>query len=144
MVIRAGLNEMDQIVRLALLLWPSHTREDLAQEMAAILADEQSRIFIKYLDNEAIGFAQCQLRHDYVEGSKSSPVAFLEGIFVLEAYRHQGYARELLHACESWARDLACTEFASDCELSNLASFDFHMASGFSEVNRIICFIKPL
>ena len=51
-----------------------------------------------------VGFAQCGLRRDYVEGTESSPVGYLEGIFVKESYRSKGCAKELLLACESWAK----------------------------------------
>ena len=33
---------------------------------------------------------------------------------------------------------------ASDCELSNEGSLRFHLATGFQEAGRIICFIKQL
>ena len=91
-----------------------------------------------------MGFAQCQLRHDYVEGTDSSPVGYLEGIYVASAYRHRGIAGVLLNACEVWAREKGCTEFASDCELNNLESLAFHKKLGFTEANRIICFTKKL
>jgi len=48
------------------------------------------------------------------------------------------------NACEIWSKEIGCKEFASDCELENLASFKFHMAMGFEEANRIICFRKML
>ena len=32
----------------------------------------------------------------------------------------------------------------ADCELDNIDSFRFHMALGFEEANRIICFRKDL
>ena len=89
-----------------------------------------------------VGFAQCQLRHDYVEGTETTPVGYLEGIFVMEGHRRRGYAKELLNACESWAKEKGCTEFASDCELENADSFRFHMAMDFAEANRII-WISP-
>lgn len=91
-----------------------------------------------------MGFAQCQLRYDYVEGSETSPVGYLEGIFVKSEYRNKGYAKELLAECELWAKDNGCREFASDCEINNKNSFQFHKAMNFIEVNRIICFIKKL
>ena len=90
------------------------------------------------------GFAQCQLRYDYVEGTETSPVGYLEGVFVDPAYRKQGHGRALVAACEDWARKQGCREFASDCELSNTQSLAFHLASGFREAGRIICFTKPL
>ena len=88
--------------------------------------------------------AQCQLRHDYVEGTESSPVGYLEGIFVSDAFRHQGIAGRLLYSCEEWARTMGCREFASDCELTNEESRQFHLRMGFAEANRIICFTKSL
>ena len=93
---------------------------------------------------DTIAFAQCQLRYDYVEGTESSPVGYLEGIFVAEEYRKRGYAADLLAECEKWAGEKGCTEFASDCELDNEDSLKFHMALGFEEANRIICFKKGI
>ena len=91
-----------------------------------------------------VGAAVCSLRHDYVESCESSPVGYLEGISVKEAYRRQGIAKSLLEECEQWAREKGCREFASDCELTNTDSLRFHLSIGFHEANRIICFSKKL
>lgn len=45
---------------------------------------------------------------------------------------------------EDWARQQGCRELASDCELHNSDSLRFRLASGFTEANRIICFVKAL
>jgi len=79
-----------------------------------------------------------------VEGTDSSPVGYLEGIFVEEEFRKKGYAKELLASCERWAKEMGCTEFASDCELENTGSLAFHLRMGFMEANRVICFTKKL
>ena len=84
------------------------------------------------------------MRNDYVEGTENSPVGYLEGIFVCPEHRKKGYAKALLLHCEQWAKAMGCTEFASDCELDNLGSLRFHLAMGFREANRIICFQKRL
>lgn len=81
---------------------------------------------------------------DYVEGTATSPVGYLEGIFIKPEYRNKGLARELIKACEEWAKEKGCKEFASDCELHNEESRRFHMATGFDEANRIICFVKKI
>ena len=141
MIRKAVLSDLPALTDLALKLWPEHDREALAQELAAILNNEEAAIF---LVENAAGFAQCQLRHDYVEGTDSSPVGYLEGIYVEEDCRRRGLAKELLAACEAWARDRGCREFASDCELTNTQSLCFHLALGFEEANRIICFTKKL
>ena len=132
------------LAELAVQMWDSHTVDELEIEFIETLSDEQSAFFIKYVNNIPVGFAQCGLRTDYVEGTESSPVGYLEGIFVNEEYRKNGFAKELLCACEKWAKDKGCVEFASDCELDNITSFNFHMAMGFEEANRIICFKKNL
>ena len=101
-------------------------------------------VFMAWNDNTAIGFAQCGFRHDYVEGTETSPVGYLEGVFVEAAYRRQGIARELVKACQIFAKEQGCTEFASDCELDNVESLQFHLKMGFEEANRIICFTMKL
>jgi len=79
-----------------------------------------------------------------VEGTESSPVGYLEGIFVVEEERKKGVAKELLNACQDYVKQRGCIEFASDCELDNEESLNFHMKMGFEEANRIICFKKRL
>ncbi|MGE7693867.1 aminoglycoside 6'-N-acetyltransferase [Lysinibacillus sp. NPDC094177] len=129
---------------LALQLWPNHTLEEFSEEMAQLINAENAAIFLAYKDDKAIGFAQCQLRTDYVEGTHSSPVGYLEGLFVKEPYRQKGFAKQLVENCEQWAKRKGCREFASDCELQNLESLAVHLKLGFTEANRIICFTKEL
>ena len=129
---------------LACQLWPDHTVEEMHSEFADTIAKPDAVFFLAYADEIVVGFAQCQLRYDYVEGTDSSPVGYLEGIYVADEYRQQGFARELLSACEGWAKEKGCTEFASDCELEKTQSLEFHLNVGFEEANRIICFTKKL
>ncbi len=141
---KAHREDLSTLSLLATLLWEHHTTEELMMEFSHLINRKDAQFFLLYEGEEAAGFAQCQLRHDYVEGTASSPVGYLEGIFVKEAFRHRGYADKLLTACETWAAKQGCTEFAADCELDNTASRSFHLAAGFTEVNRIICFAKRL
>ena len=144
MVKAATPGESLALAEMAVQMWNSHTADALEAEFAETLHSSQSTFFIKYVNDTPVGFAQCGLRTDYVEGTESSPVGYLEGIFVKAEHRGHGYAKELLSACETWAKERGCTEFASDCELTNLGSLKFHMAMGFEEANRIICFTKRL
>ena len=144
MVREAGKGDEKALAELMLLLWPEHSEAELLAECEAFMEDENAGFFLKYEQGVPAGFAQCQLRHDYVEGTRTSPVGYLEGIFVREEYRRRGYGTELLRACEAWAAKRGCREFASDCELDNADSFRFHMAAGFLEANRVICFVKEL
>ncbi len=144
MIKKARIEDAGVLAELAIQMWADHIPEDLTEEFRQLAMNDDAVCFIKYVAGKPIAFAQCQLRCDYVEGTESSPVAYLEGVFVSEEYRKRGYAAQLLSECEKWAREKGCTEFASDCELNNMDSFRFHMSLGFEEVNRIICFRKDL
>lgn len=143
-ILQATAADAPRVAALAAKMWTSHTAAELSEEFETLMADGQGAVFLCCADGKAIGFAQCQLRQDYVEGTETSPVGYLEGIFVEEAYRHRGCAKMLLAECEQWARARGCREFASDCELENSQSLAFHLQMGFREVNRIICFTKKL
>lgn len=144
MIKRAKVEDAEILAALAIQMWTEHDSEDMAEEFRELVMNEEAVCFIKYEDEKPIGFAQCQLRYDYVEGIESSPVGYLEGILIVDRYRKKGYAAELLAECEKWAKEKGCTEFASDCELANEESLKFHMALGFEEANRIICFRKDI
>lgn len=144
MLRKATAADLPAVSTLAAALWPHHTVEEMAEDFSTTLSQEDAAVFLAFDGEAAVGFAQCSLRHDYVEGTQSSPVGYLEGIYVDEAHRRRGYARLLLSACEVWAKEQGCQEFASDCELHNEESLHFHLNVGFEEANRIICFAKKL
>lgn len=139
---RAG--DLEALAELTGLLWPDTDGDELRREMRELLGDGDCALFLAAEGDRVIGFAQCQLRYNYVEGTESSPVGYLEGIYVRADFRCRGTARALLRRCEEWAARRGCREFASDCELTNAASQAFHRKTGFTEANRIICFTKQL
>ena len=144
MILKAEVKDLHILAELACKLWPDNTVEEMCAEMGELLTKPDATFFLAYVEDAPIGFAQCQLRYDYVEGTDSSPVGYLEGIYVASEYRKHGIASALLSACEAWAKNKGCTEFASDCELENVQSLYFHLNVGFSEANRIICFTKKI
>ena len=100
--------------------------------------------FVAVVKGEVVGFAEASLRHDYVNGCKSSPVAFLEGIFVAPTIRRRGIARALCEAVEEWGRGAGCLEFASDTSPENEASQQLHLSLGFEETQRVVFYRKRL
>jgi len=90
-----------------------------------------------------VGFVELS-RRLYAEGCRTSPVAFLEGWYVLPEYRERGIGRALVAAAETWARHKGCDEFASDALADNAESQAAHQALGFEEVEVIRCFRKSL
>ena len=125
-------------------IWSEHSISDLERILAKYIGGKESTAFYKCIDGKYVGVALCCLRHDYVEGCSTSPVGYLEGIFVDKEYRNRGIAKELCRTCEKWAKRKGCSEFASDCALTNNESLAFHISIGFKEENRIICFKKEI
>ena len=144
MVKSAEVNDLGVLAGLAALLWQNHSAEDLFHEFSKIMSKGESHFLLMFDYYMRVGFALCQLGHVFVVVTETTPVGYLEGIFVKEGYRNKGYAKELLAECEAWAKRNGCHEFASDCEIDNIGSFRFHKAMNFAEVNRIICFTKRL
>jgi len=126
-------------------LWPHDTREQHLAEMAAFL-DEPQRFaqFVAYSAGQPVGFVEAAVRSDYVNGTRSSPVAFLEGIYVLPEARRRRVAASLVLAVAEWARSVGCVEFASDAALDNVVSHAVHRALGFAETERVVFFRKEL
>ena len=141
---KAEIQDLSTLAELSCKLWPHHTADEMLTGYRKGNANSEAAFFLAYAGETPIGFAQCQLRHDYVEGTSSSPVGYLEGIYVLPDHRHEGVAKQLLKECERWAKSKGCSEFASDCELTNTESLQFHLNVGFEEANRIICFTKQI
>ncbi len=127
-------------------LWPHCSREQHLAEMSSFLSHPERHVqFVAYSEPErAAGFVEAALRHDYVNGTSSSPVAFLEGIYVVPARRRQGVAAELVDAVATWAVAMGCCEFASDALLDNTLSHLVHKALGFRETERVVFFRKAI
>jgi len=128
------------------LLWPDCSREAHLAEMARMLENpDRYVLFVAYsIAHEAVGFIEASLRTEYVNGTRSSPVAFIEGVYVLPLARRSGIASRLLVEVENWARRMGCSELASDALLGNQISHAFHHSLGFEETERVVFFRKAL
>lgn len=72
--------DSEAIALLAVQMWASHTVEDLSNVFSSLMESDNNALFLLIINGTIEGFAQCGLRHDYVEGTNSSPVGYLEGI----------------------------------------------------------------
>ena len=128
-------------------LWPGETIEEheaaLAGGLAALQRDRAAFVAVVG-GSEVVGFAEATIRHDYVNGCDTSPVAFLEGVHVRPDHRHAGVARMLCRAVEEWGRATGCTELASDADIGIGDAHAFHAAIGFQETERVVFFRKPI
>lgn len=143
----AAAEHLQQWAELRIALWPWDTTEDHAEEAAELyLAGDPHRAAFVAHDRTGVmtGFAEASLRFDYVEGCETSPVAYLEGVYVRPEMRRGGIARALVAAVADWGRERGCTEFGSDALIDNVESHGFHTALGFAEAERIVHFRKLL
>lgn len=131
-----------ELMRMRRALWPDSTEDELDQ----LLAEPLSETLVLVADRWGAGlggFAEITLRK-FAEGCSSSPVAYLEGIWIDPDMRRMMIASELVKHGEAWAWKLGLTEFASDCEAHNEESRAFHLAAGFSEVQGSINFKRNI
>lgn len=127
-------------------LWPDCARQQQLEEMACFLADPDryAQFIVREQDGRGVGFAEASIRTDYVNGTASSPVAYLEGLYVRPEARGKGAARQLVQAVSEWALAHGCTELASDTQPENLVSQAVHVQLGFFETERAVFYSKLL
>ncbi|MCO6491932.1 MAG: GNAT family N-acetyltransferase [Phaeodactylibacter sp.] len=136
---------LPEFTSLTLELWPECSYGEEYRNAERLLRSPNDAVFLaRAPDGACIAFIQLSLRHDYVEGTDSSPVGYVEGIYVQPNYRRVGVARRLVQAGEAWCREHGCAEIASDAEIDNAGSQAFHEGIGFEEVNRVVCYRKRL
>ena len=127
-------------------LWADATADEHRGYMAIALAQPERFLQLMMYDDQRvpIGFIEGSIRADYVNGTETSPVGFVEGVYVLPAWRRRGVARRLYEAIGDWAKARGCRELASDALLENEPSQRAHSALGFRETERVVYFVKTL
>jgi len=126
-------------------LWPE-SRHDHRVEIEAYFAEPDDSVHCSVAegpDGGLVAFAEVGLRA-YAQKCSSSPVGYIEGIFVVPGHRRSGVGEALVRAGEEWARGRGCSEMASDRQLENEPSGAFHEAIGYQEAERIVCYTKSL
>src|SRR5438128_9846895 len=106
---RCTLEHVEPWARLRAALWPHYSvqyhRNDVVRTFLA--EDDRAVAFLcETNEGEVIGFAEATLRSDYVNGCKTSPVLFLEGIYALPGHRQKGVARLLCDAIAEWGKSV--------------------------------------
>lgn len=132
-------------LQLRMVLWPAQRADHLRKMQELCAQPGRYAQFLAYSSlGEPQGLIEVALRGDVVNGTDSSPVGFLERLYVDPAFRRQGIAAMLVQTAEQWVRKQGCTEMASDALLENTASHAMHRALGFEETERVVYFRKLL
>ncbi|MDX1341989.1 MAG: aminoglycoside 6'-N-acetyltransferase [Reinekea sp.] len=127
-------------------LWGHCSTEQHLSEMRQLL--DQPERFQQWMSTNdrgiADGFLEGSVRTEYVNGTQSSPVGYLEGIFVTKVARRCGIAKLLVDEALGWFSLMGCEEVASDTEIDNEVSQVVHKSLGFEETERVVYFRKRL
>ncbi|MGT2910491.1 GNAT family N-acetyltransferase [Streptococcus cameli] len=122
---------------LAATIWQTSSSELIEQFHSGEFLYE----FLYWEKDRAVAFISLSIRQDYVEGATQKPVAYLEGIGVLEVSQRRGIAGELVEFARKWTKEQGLTQLASNCDVSNTISQEVHQALGFQEVSRTVNYI---
>jgi len=138
--------DLDVLAGLRSQLWPDGAVAEHRADIEETYSGERTAVafLARSEDGTVIGFSEATLRNDYVNGCDTSPVVFLEGIYVEPGQRRSGAARALCAAIEEWGRELGCTELGSDALIDNLLGHELHKGLGFEERERVVCYRKLL
>ncbi|MGC4038873.1 MAG: GNAT family N-acetyltransferase [Chitinophagaceae bacterium] len=137
-------HNLGYFTNLVLELWPDCEFEEEYDYYKSLIQSEKEVCYLIRKDEIFIAFIHLALRSEYVEGADDLPVAYIEGIYVQPNYQKNGIAMQLVARAEDWAKQKGAKQIASDTSLTNIPAIAFHKKAGFTEAERIVCFIKDL
>jgi aminoglycoside 6'-N-acetyltransferase I len=141
---KLSIDNLKKLTELVLELWIDCEFNEEFENYKKIVGSENEICYLCKEQGNYIAFLHVSSRNDYVEGAKDLPIAYVEGIYVKPDYQKKGIAKKLINCGENWAKQKGYNQLASDTDITNSASIDFHKRIGFKEIERIVCFIKDL
>lgn len=136
MIVRkARKSDLRAVMKMARKMWPDVKTSDLRPDYLFYIAEEDERL---------IGFILLNIRRDYVAGSTTWPVGYIEGLYVEKEWRKKGVGRQLVQAAEEWCAGKGFKELGSDVDLHNKISQQFHSRAGFKKGKLIVPYIKKV
>lgn len=135
-------HQFDDWLRLRDAVYTGLDRAFHQHEMEIYSRDPDKTCLVACTDEGTVcGIVELSQRN-VVDGCLTSPVGYIEGIYVEPACRGQGMARLLIEHAVAWCRGRGCRELATDAELDDEAAQRFHRHMGFEETYRIVEFRK--
>lgn len=95
--------------------------------------------FLSDESNKMLGLVELSSRN-IADGCLSSPVAYLEGLYLKKEHRGRGLGKEAVRIILTWCKEKGFTELATDSELTNINAQQFFKAIGFQETYRVVEF----
>lgn len=133
---------IDLLTTMTLELWSDCIYQDELEAWELVKKSPDDYCALAKINAEYAGFIHVTIRNDYVEGSDSCNTPYLEAVYVRSNYRKINVASQLLSSAVKWIKQKGFTQLASDTELDNNISQEFHTKMGFREVLKLVCYIK--
>jgi aminoglycoside 6'-N-acetyltransferase I len=137
-------DNLEALIKLVLELWTDCSYDEEFENYNNIISSEKDICYLAKVQEKYVAFILLSIRTDYVEGATQMPVAYIEGIYVKSDYQKQGIAKKMIAIAEDWTKLKGLNQLASDTNISNYESINFHKKVGFEEVSRVVCFVKNL
>jgi GNAT superfamily N-acetyltransferase len=114
-----------------------HDTPELRKEIAKIIKNEDSEIFLSLVDNQVVGFAEVYLRNDKPNPARVAyKYGHLQSLLVSEVFRRKGVGEKLLEAAENWAKVRGATEMRLDIWEFPEGPLRFYEKTGYSTLRR--------
>jgi aminoglycoside 6'-N-acetyltransferase I len=120
-------------------LFPREAPDERRKEIAEILKRDSEAGFAARAGDAWIGFIELRER-SVGEGCETSPVGYIEALWVAPDLRRRGVARQLVGAALDWCRDRGLRELCSDTQIDNVVSQAVHRRFGFAETERLVTY----
>jgi aminoglycoside 6'-N-acetyltransferase I len=124
-------------------LFPWLTVQVARREIAEIAGKPSEAAFGVREGDSWLGFIEVRER-SYGEGCETSPVGYIEALWVETDVRRRGVARAMVGAAIDWCRKRGLRELGSDAEISNVVSHAMHRRLGFEETERLVTYRMKL
>lgn len=99
--------------------------------------------FLKNNDDQILGLVELSSRN-IVDGCLSSPVAYIEGLYLKKEYRAKGIGKKAVETIKNWCKENGFSELGTDTELKNINAQKFFKSAGFQESYRIVEFYTKI
>ena len=110
---------------------------DLKEIEDIYLSDIWQCWFVEREGGHRIGLVELSLRN-IVDGCVSSPVPYIEGLYLIETERTKGRGTEIIKMVQTWCQEQGYSELGTDAELNNTRAQKFYEKLGFELVDRVV------
>jgi aminoglycoside 6'-N-acetyltransferase I len=126
-------------------LFPADEIENDIAEMRGFLEREDGEVIVAEREGSGLlaGYVEVGAR-SVADGCVTSPVGYIEALWVDQDMRRQGIGGRLFKAAEEWSAAMGYKEMASDVEIDNEVSHEAHKRNGYTEVSKVITYFKKI